>query len=253
VTRAQSDAIGFVLVFSLIALTIGTVYATGFTALSDLRTGEQLENMERAFDVLDDNVDDVVRDGAPGRATEIKLTGGTLAVEGRANVTVEATNRSNTDENFTVTAATRPITYTDGDTTVAASFGTVIRSDGDAAVMRDDPGWLVDDERAVLPLTVTTRPGGRSAIGGSSTVLVTMDTTSRGIARELDAGSAGPVRVNVTVGSPRADAWERYFESLNDGTVIAGTDDGSADRVTYQVDVERVIVPRTTIGVRLER
>ncbi|MXR41409.1 hypothetical protein GRX01_08670 [Halobaculum sp. WSA2] len=247
--RAQSDAIGFVLVFSLIALTIGTVYATGFTALTDLRTGEQLENMERAFDVLDDNVDDIVRDGAPGRATEIKLNGGTLAVEETARVTVEATNTSNAADNFTVTAATRPITYSQGDTTVASSFGTVIRSDGDAAVMRSDPGWLVDDERAVLPLTVTTRPGSRTAIGGSSTVLVTMDATSRGVDEEMTAGPSSSIRMNVTVESTRADAWRRYFESIDDGSVIVASD----DEVTYQVLVDRVVVPRTTIRVRLER
>ncbi|PSQ04008.1 hypothetical protein BRC97_11835 [Halobacteriales archaeon QS_6_71_20] len=249
-TRAQSDAIGFVLVFSLIVVTIGTVYAAGFAGLSDLRTGEQLENMERAFDVLDDNVDDIVRDGAPGRATEIKLNGGTLAVEETARVTVEATNESRTTENFTVTAATRPITYSDGDTTVAASFGTVIRGDGGAAAMRDDPGWLVDDERAVLPLTVTTRPGSRSAIGGSSTVLVSMEATSRGIAREIDAGADGPVRVNVTVESPRADAWNRYLASTGMTAVDADASDGE---VTYRVLVDRVVVPRTTIEVRLER
>ncbi|MFC7136780.1 hypothetical protein ACFQRB_10335 [Halobaculum litoreum] len=74
-TRAQSDAIGFVLVFSLIVLTVGTVYAAGYPALQDLRSDEQLENMERAFEVLDDNVDDMAREGAPSRATEIKLNG----------------------------------------------------------------------------------------------------------------------------------------------------------------------------------
>ncbi|WP_435066296.1 DUF7289 family protein [Halobaculum sp. EA56] len=249
-SRAQSDTVGFVLVFSLIVLTVGTVYAAGFPALTDLRAAEQTENMERAFVVLDENVDDIVREGAPSRATEIKLNGGTLAVEETTSVTVYAENTSDASRNFTVTAASRPITYSDGDTTVAASFGAVLRGDGDAAVMRSDPGWLIDNERAMLPLTVTTRSGDRTAIGGSSTVLVAMDATSRGIAREMTAGNGSAITVNVTVESPRADAWRRYFESLDaGGSVVAASDDA----VTYQIEVDRVVVPRTAIRVRLDR
>ncbi|UIO98516.1 hypothetical protein Hbl1158_08055 [Halobaculum sp. CBA1158] len=248
-SRGQSDAIGFVLVFSLIVLTVGTVYAAGYPALEAFRTSEQLENMERAFDVLDDNVDDIVREGAPSRATEIKLNGGTLAVRERSTVTITAVNEE-TGENFTVPAATRPITYTDGDTTVASSFGAVFRSDDGAAVMRDDPGWLVDDDRAVIPLVVTSRSGERGAIGGQSTVLVAMEATSRGVADEMTAGDGHVVRVNVTVESPRVDAWKRYFESL-DMTPVDG--DASDGEITYQVEVDRVVVPQTTVRVRLDR
>lgn len=248
--RAQSDAIGFVLVFSIIVLTVGTVYATGFGALQDLRAGEEMDNMERAFDVLDDNVDEMARDGAPSRATEIKLSGGTLSVDGSTTVTVRAVNTSDPADNATVSATTRPVAYTRGDTSVALSFGAVLRSDGDAAVMRSGPGWIVDDDRALLPLVVTTRTGDRTALGGSSTVLLAGSVSSRTLAADLAAGPGSDVRVNVTVSSPRAAAWRRHLESVGMDAVDADAGDGE---ITYQFVVDRLTVTRTALGMELKR
>lgn len=251
-SRAQSDAVGFVLVFSLIVLTVGTVYAAGYPALEEFRTDEQLENMERAFDVLDDNLEDLSREGAPSRATEIKLNGGTLAVNGSTTITVNATTPNPVrGENFT--APTRnestPITYNEGDTTVVSAHGAVLRQDGDAAVMRSEPGWVVDGEHALIPLVVTGRTGDRVAFGGSSTVLVRGQVTGRGVAGELVAAAGDDVTVTVTVESPRADAWKRYFESEG----FTAVDDTPADgAVTYRFEVDSVVVQLTTVSVELE-
>lgn len=249
-SRAQSDAIGFVLVFSLIVVTVGAVYAVGFGALQDVRAEEQLDNMERAFDVLDDNLADMAREGAPSRATEIKLNGGTLAVDGTATVTVYAENTSAASDNATVVATAVPITYSRDGSGVAASFGAVIRSDRGGSAMRTDPGWVVDDDRAMVPLVITSPSGERNALGGSSTVLVRGDVTGRGIVAELTAGADSDVRVNVTVESPRADAWGRYFEREGMTAVDADGGDGS---VTYTFVVNRIVVQQTTVAVELER
>ncbi|MFC6785377.1 hypothetical protein ACFQFH_05455 [Halobaculum halobium] len=248
--RAQSDAMGFVLVFSLIVLTVGTVYAAGYPALEEFRTGEQIENMERAFDVLDDNLDDIVREGAPSRATEIKLNGGTLAVNGSTTITVNATTGDAVEgANFTVSDESTPITYTRGDTTVVSTHGAVLRQDGDAAVMRSAPGWVVDGDHALIPLVVTDRTGDRVAFGGSSTVLVRGQVTGRGVAAELAADTGSDVTVTVTVDSPRAVAWKRYFEAEGFTAVDGDPADGE---VTYRFDVDSVVVQQTTVSVELE-
>ncbi|MFC7098601.1 DUF7289 family protein [Halobaculum marinum] len=248
--RAQSDAIGFVLVFSLIVLTVGTVYAMGYPALQDLRTDEQLENMERAFDVLDDNVDDMARDGAPSRATEIKLNGGVLAVNESTEVSIEAVDAS-TGENFTLNATSTPITYSRDDTTVASTYGAVVRDDRGASVMRDGPGWVVGDDHAMIPLVIAQRVDDRTALGGSSTVLVRTDVVGRGVAADLHSDDVSDVNVTVTVTSPWAGAWGQYFESQGMEPIDANPDDGD---VTYRITgVESVVVQQTAITVRLER
>jgi len=55
--RAVSDVVGYVLVFSLVSLTVGVVSVAGVGALQDARDVEQANNAERAFDVLGDNVE----------------------------------------------------------------------------------------------------------------------------------------------------------------------------------------------------
>ncbi|SHH32041.1 DUF7289 family protein [Halobaculum gomorrense] len=249
-TRAQSDAIGFVLVFSIIILTVGTVYATGFGALQDLRSDEQLDNMERAFDVLADNVDEMAHEGAPSRATEIKLTGGTLAVDGATTITMRAVNTSNSADNATVSATTRPISYTHDSSTVALSFGAVLREDGDAAVMRSDPGWAIDDDHALVPLVVTTHSGDTTALGGRSTVLVAGTVRARRLVTDFDTGAGSQARVNLTVTSPRVEAWKRYLESAGLTELEGDTDDG---QITYQFEVDRLTVTRTSVAVELRR
>ena len=72
--RAQSDVLGFVFVFAIVVATIGLVFSTGFAGLQDARDFERVNNAERAFEVLKDNVEDMVDRGAPSRATEIKVS-----------------------------------------------------------------------------------------------------------------------------------------------------------------------------------
>jgi hypothetical protein len=86
--RAVSDVIGYVLVFSLIIATVGIVTAVGFSTIEDRQRDERINNVERAFDVFAANVEDVYRGGAPSRATEIRLSGGTLQYGEPVTITV---------------------------------------------------------------------------------------------------------------------------------------------------------------------
>ncbi|MDZ7702032.1 MAG: hypothetical protein U5J98_08165 [Halobacteriales archaeon] len=79
-SRAQTETLGFVLVFALITASIGLVYATGFTGLDNAREFEQTNNAERAFEVFADNIEDIVEWNAPSRSTEIRLADATLTI-----------------------------------------------------------------------------------------------------------------------------------------------------------------------------
>lgn len=78
--RAVSEVVGFVLTFSLVTMAIAIVFTAGFGGLQDTQQAEQVNNVERAFDVLDTNVQEVQRQEAPSRATEMRLSGGAAGV-----------------------------------------------------------------------------------------------------------------------------------------------------------------------------
>lgn len=241
--RGQSEVLGFVFVFTLLVLTIGVVFALGLPAVENTRDAERVTNVERAFEVLDDNVDDMMRRDVPSRATEIKLAGGTLTVEESSTITIYAENNETPSDNETFTGTTRPIVYSDDDTEIALSYGAILRSDDDASVMLAEPDWLVDD-RTVVPFGLITRGDGATTVGGETTVLVAGDVQSRGMAGSFSSEDDSHLVVNVTVESAYADAWGRYMSDLGWQEI-----DADEDSVTYQFETDELYVPRTIVDV----
>jgi hypothetical protein len=244
--RGQSETIGFVLVFALIVASTGVVYVAGFSSLDDARAAEEITNAERAFDVFDDNVQDVTRRGAPSRATEMSLGNGDLYLENATRITVTGHYASNGTEGANASVGARPIVYRlDGSRVVYAS-GAVIRSDRGNAVMRTQPSWVVTDRRTVLPLVVTNPDtDGRTAVGGGDTVLIAAERTERTLGIEFDPRTTA-VNVTVTVKSPRAEAWGQF---LADRGFTAIDADASDDRVSYWFVTDELYLQRTSIRI----
>ncbi len=235
--RAVSDIVGYVLVFSLIVATVGVVTTVGFATLEDRQSAERINNVERAFDVFATNVEDVYREGAPSRATEMRLAGGEIQHGDAITVTIEADGKN-------VTASPRPFIYADGESEIIYVAGAVIRSEPDSAVMLREPPFQVRSAVGTFPLVETFRTSGPSTVSVDGTVRVT--STARGVNTTVPESFTGS-DVSITVESPRSDAWARYFES-HDG-VSNVTHDEAAGSVTAEIDADRVEAPR--FGVRL--
>jgi len=250
-SRAVSETIGFVLAFALVTASVGVVYTTGIGGLEDAREDEQVTNAVRAFEVLADNVADVRRQGAPSRATELKLNGASIGFGDPVRFTVQV-NYTDSDANDTFVASTRPLVYEDAGGEVVYSGGATFRVSDDWAAMRVEPGFVVDDRRSLVPLLVTYPQGDGDGIGGDSTVLVVAHRQPSGSTGEFDTGldDPGEARVNVTVESPRADAWGRYFDEEGMTAIDGDASDGA---VTYQFYTERLVVPETVVEFEVTR
>ena len=236
---------GFVLVFALITGTVGIVYATGISGLQDAQHAEKIENVERAFDVLADNVEDLHRRGAPSRATEVRLAGGSLGMGEPTTVRIRAENSSSYLENTSYVVNLKPIVYEDEDgTKLVYANGAVLRSESGGAVMVSDPGWIVGPRRSVVPLINTFGEGG--GMGGEGTVLIVTQGRTRTLNEPFEVGEGSTAVVNVTVTSPRVGAWKRFFETEGFDPVDADVDHGN---VTYQFETETLYVSKTGISV----
>lgn len=236
--RGVSDTVGFVLVFALVTATISVVFVGGFSALDAAQEAERDANVERAFDVLADNVDDIDRRGVPSRGTEIQLAGGTLQHGDGTRIEVNST-----EWNESVVVSTRPIVYSGDDTEIVYEAGAVVRSDGDSSVMLSEPN-LVNGSTVILPIIDVGATG--QSVGGERTVLVVADSSKRGtVDRTSDVSD-----LTVSITSPRADAWERYFDRLAErGTVDSVERDDDEVSATFD-GLDRGYVMRTEIDVR---
>ena len=243
--RAVSEAISFVLVFSLIVMVVAISFAGGVSSLQDIRDVERVTNAERAFDVFADNVADVTAGDAPSRATEVKLAEAALYVDDPVVVNVSAVHASQPSRSFTREYEVQPLVYESrGGELIVYSNGAVIRQ-GESSVMSRTPDLVLSTDRVVVPLTVT-RAGERRSVSGSQTVLV---RTDRAVTRVVAARSDGPYeRVYLNVTSPRADAWAAHLDAREDVSCTLASGTASCEISA----VERVFVTVVEMDVELE-
>lgn len=235
--RGQSEVIGFVLVFSLIVTAVAVVSVAAYPGLEDARTHAKVTNAERGFEVLADNVDDLVRDEASSRATELEVADGTLTTRGTTRINVSA---NGTSKEYTL----RPIVYAapQTDTQIVYVNGAVIRADAEGVTMVREPRATFGENHIVVPIVRTNVVGDRS-VGGTTTVLAETKRTGATLG-PVDA-DGGDLTIRVT--SPRADAWGRYFQE--NGCTL---DDQGVNYVDVTCSADRVHVPVVDVDVRFE-
>ena len=243
--RGVSETLGFVLVFAIIILSVGAVYAVGMAGLQDARDAERVNNAERAFDVFADNVGDVVTGDAPSRATEVKLADARVYAGDPVTVNVSGTTARG---KFGFEYELAPVVYDAGDDTrLVYAGGAVFRTEREGGVVVADPPLILDSSGVVFPI-VQTRTRSRS-IGGSATILL----RARAADREILLGRQdGGHNVTVNVSSPRADLWRRTLSARPDVTC---PEENNTETLASCVvtDADRVYVTVTRIDVAFER
>ncbi|ELZ36158.1 hypothetical protein C471_15152 [Halorubrum saccharovorum DSM 1137] len=246
--RGVSNVVGYVLVFSLVTVTIGTVFAVGITGLEDRQEAARVANVERAFDVFDDNLRDVQRYGDPSRSTEIRLSGGTLSVAETTGVELR-----NASDGVVRGFEFRALTYANGDTTIAYEGGAWFRSDGGSAVMRSEPRFVAADGRTTLPI-VRLYPLGPETVDRDGTVQVAVSRTSKPNLVQVATAGADDGPFDLRIESPYAEAWSRYFERT-DGFSVNGTATDTANG-TVVADLDHgdeVFIADAAVNIRLQR
>lgn len=212
--RAVSEVVGYILVFSLIFLTVGFVSINGLPALDDAKESEQIQNAERAFDILNTNLVEVYARGAPSRATEISAAEG--AVETREPVVMNVSvTEAGPDSNVTFRRAEiNPIAFTGvGDTEFVYSGGAVFRQQDEASFMIQDPPITFNDNRGFVTVVRTFTDNPRSV--GGATVLVRATSNRRQVVvadTSLSGSKYDQLTINIT-DSPRQDSWQEFLES----------------------------------------
>jgi len=186
--RSVSEVISFTLIFSLIAATVVLVYVSGIGGLEASRSAERITNAERAFDVLDDNINDIHSEGSPSRATEIKVSDAQMEFGDSVRVTLRVENlydnRAETTNLSTVTID--PIVYSAmSGPQLVYSNGGVFRQDRGGTIRNSDPSLLFTNsggERTAILPTIQTRQAGVSSTGSQRTILVRTLLATREVA-----------------------------------------------------------------------
>lgn len=233
--RGVSDAIGFVLLFALVVGMVGLTYGAGVSELQEARNAERLHNAERAFGVLEENVEDTAVRNAPSRATSIDLAGGKIGSGEPVtfNLTLVGSGRS-------FSATTIPIVYQSQDTELVYVNGAVIRDGPSGAVFVERPPLLT--EPLVVPYVLTDGHRG-TTIGGETTALVRTRLVRR--STFLQATEEGPYQARLNVTTPRTDVWHDHVESTTGASCATTGETVSCSFTADQVYVSLVVVDVT--------
>lgn len=245
--RGVSDIVGFVLIFGLIMTSVGIIYATGFGNLNDAREFEERQNVERAYEILDDNVREVVRGDAPSRSTQLRLGQNEVTSGNSVNFTVRAYDGNHDEEiiaqNFRIT----PIEYivTSSGDSILYMNGAIIRDTVHGSTMVHEPPIRYEEqgtsnERLFIPY-IHTRPVHSGVIGVTGGT-VNIKTTSTGMDTvSFHDNETYYIEFEIS-DTPRTEMWKRYCADKGftvnpngdpgDETVICAT---SNDRNTQTV------------------
>lgn len=237
--RGVSETLGFVLVFGIVVSTVAVVYVGGFDALTGARDAQQFANTERAFDVMDSNVEDLAVRGAPSRTTEILLSDGTIYFGESVTFNVSAGG----DDYYETTI--RPVVYRtdDGDELVYVN-GAIFRQYGDRSVMFDEPR-LASGNRTLVPYVITRAGSTNASTDNTQRLLVRTSVTDREVRRFTDTA------MNLTITTPRAAAWEQYLEAELD-VDCDGPADGRTGEVECPLPGDDVYVQAIVVNVELD-
>lgn len=238
--RGQTETLGFVLVFALITASIGLVYASGFTGLNEVREFEQVNNAERAFEVLADNMEDISHRNAPSRSTEIKLAQARLHIAD--NIQIEV---NDPDTDFNNSYDIRPVIYdADTGTEIVYSQGTVLRSQTDGGAVISESTIVIGADRIILPI-IQTRRGGTSGVSGTTTVRLRADHAQTRLVY-VDDTASNQIWFNIT--SPRASIWHAHLDDTYpfDSCTLSG------DTVACSIETDRVHVLLVQIDLSIE-
>lgn len=244
--RAVSEVLSFALVFSLIVASIILVSVSGLGALQNARDAEQMENAERAFDVLSDNIADLHKQGAPSRATEVSL--GEASLRTGENTTISVQVHDGTAPKDVGTWEIRPIIYAGNqERELVYEAGAVYRTNRDSGVQKRTPPILVSDDRVLITVVGTTASGQQSL--GGSTVLVRTNHRNSNVSFADTGGNIEHVNISVDSDPRREELWQSYFE--REGFTCAAN--GWCNFTSSSGDIQRTYVVYHDIAVEIDQ
>jgi hypothetical protein len=231
--RAVSEAISYVLVFALITVGGILVAVQGLPAINNAQDEQVAGNSERVVELMQDRVDEMVRQGAPRREVPVNLQDMRVGIgdmePSRINVTVTPTDNSIGNSVTLADVETDPVyiktTAGNLEQTSAYVNGAVLvgrRGVNESWTMPERPSWGITTnsstqkvENIFLRTVSTTGSGG---VGGGQTARVLFETASR------EDETLRIDKINISVESPRncvepprKSVWDRYFDRIQNG------------------------------------
>jgi hypothetical protein len=145
---AVSEAIGFILIFSLVMMGIGLITLYGYPILLEQQSNANIKNMERDMIVLQNDMKSLVYKNAPYKETSLQVSGGALAVHSHTSSNSTITIDVSGNEIISDYKFGQLIYESDtGESIIALENGAVFTrmEFQEGSAMLAEPRWFIDD------------------------------------------------------------------------------------------------------------
>jgi len=152
---AVSEAIGFLLIFSLVMVGIGLVTLYGYPMLLETQSNANVRNMERDMIVLQNDMKSLVYKNVPYKETSLQVSGGALAVYNSTVSPAEfSISVSNSDDDGYINGNFTPIQSGQfryesdaGEAIIVLENGAVLTrmEFQNGSAMLSEPRWFIDE------------------------------------------------------------------------------------------------------------
>jgi len=200
--RAVSEVFGFILLFSIVILSIGAVSIFGVNSLHDGRDAAMMDNVEQGFIGIGNSLNNV--ETGLSQSASIQVQDGTISMKGGTRMRVSVGGSTALDKTVT------PIIYNYENNQLVSVGTALFRIENGGGVVVSSPSFKLSEEHTIvtIPRTVPTRS---LSVGGGTANL--RFVTSSSSSPTLDAGSQ---LIRILVDSPtetQADLWETALEN----------------------------------------
>lgn len=261
-TDGVSEAIGFLLIFSMVIVGIGLVTLYGYPMLLQQQNSADERIMEKNMIVLQNDVKSLSYKMVPYKETSLKIGGGSLTAKnpvGTSSPTFNVYDEWPICNFYGSKDVGTPANFQSGamDYYSPASHTEISLQNG-AVVMRDlgqsgssmlaEPRWFIDEETNTIVINLivinTSEPVGRSGIG---TVRMKLQNVTFYQPYEIDAGRDIYVSYSPPASGDQdySTAWNNYFVNTM-GMVEEGSSDcgtaGTEFRFNKYIDNSRKVI-----------
>lgn len=236
--NAVSEVVGFILIFGMVVLAIGIIYAFGYPMLQSNMETSVFESSEQSFIVLQSNMKAVAFEQSPVKTVKMKLQGATLAYSNESSIQLD----------YNGTTIKKPlgrIEYIQDERRIVYESGGVFKLyNHDSQVLVSNPhifSTVTASGENVVSVGIITLYGDETSSGGEGIISLSMNHNDSQITQLNDNAT-----LILTINSTLAPRWHTHLEEEG-FTIISSSD----SEVVAQMNNTNIIVGEHVIDVEI--
>jgi hypothetical protein len=202
---AVSETLGYILLFAIVTLSMGVIYAIGYPALQSNMDANVFESAEQNFIVLQSNMDRVAFDQTPVKILKFKLQSSSIAVTNESFISLSISDGSSWNY------PTGEIVFSKDEKTISYEMGGVFKKyPHEATVMVSEPPiYVTSFENTSVTNVGIVSLNGHSQMSGKGIATINFRHNS-----SIMNMSSSTTDVNMQINSTHAFKWEEYLDEM---------------------------------------